>query len=128
MKVYLMIKHIKKIVILSIIFIISGCGGMPMKKVMRECDRGQIFSQYSSCIKNTYDRKGNSPNSSSVRAFYANLAAITEGYNKKELTDAQAKSEAYNAFLRTVQASNDRSASRSMSCYTNPSTGYTNCW
>ena len=120
--------NIKKIILLTSIFVVSGCIGMPMKNVMRDCDVGQSFSQYSFCIKRTYDREGNSPNSSSVRAFYANLAAIKESYNKKELTDAQAKSETYNAFLRTIQASNDRNASKSLTCYTSPTTGYTNCW
>ena len=120
--------NIKKIILLTTIFVVSGCTGMPMKNVMRDCDVGQSFSQYSFCIKRTYDREGNSPNSSSVRAFYANLATIKESYNKKELTDAQAKSETYNAFLRTIQASNDRNASKSLTCCTSPTTGYTNCW
>jgi hypothetical protein len=103
---------------------ISGCG-TPMKTVMRDCDRGQKFSQYAYCIKSTYASQGTTPNASAVRAFYANLDAITESYNNKQLTEAQAKSEAYNAFLRTVQASNDRN--QSISCYTNPYTKITTC-
>ena len=104
--------------------IISGCGTQ-MKTVMRDCDRGQNFAQYSSCIKASYNAGGVDPNHSSVRAFYANLDAITESYNKKQMTDAQAKSEAYNAFSRTVQSSNDRN--RSVNCYTNPYTKITTC-
>jgi hypothetical protein len=79
-----------------------------MKDVLRECDRGQNFDSYAYCIKSTYNKNGNNPNHAAVRAFYANLDMISEAYSAKKITDAQAKSYAYDSFMRTIQASNDR--------------------
>jgi len=79
-----------------------------MKDVMRECDRGQQFDAYAYCIKSTYNAKGNTPNNTAVRAFYANLDMIAEAYRTRRISDAQAKSLAWDSYLKTIQASNDR--------------------
>ena len=99
---------IKWIAILLSILLITSCGAL-MQDVMRSCDRGQNFDSYAYCIKATYSQSGNRPNANSVRAFYANLDMISEAYRGKRVSDAQAKSMAYDSFLRTVQADNDRS-------------------
>lgn len=95
----------------SMIFVISvsltGCGAA-MKDVMKICDTQNKFNLYVSCIKETYNRDGKSPDSLEVLVFYDNLNAITEQYDSKKITNAQAKSYAYDAFIKTVQASNDR--------------------
>ncbi len=86
---------------------LGGCvSGMTMSKVMSQCDDSQKFNTYASCIRTTYDKQGRYPNDAVVRAFYANLNEISEGYKAGKLTDAQAKSAAYNAYLNTVEASN----------------------
>lgn len=79
-----------------------------MKDVMRDCDGWQKFDAYVYCIKSTYNKTGNNPNNLAVRAFYSNLEMIGEAYKENKITDAQAKSYAYDSFMRTVQASNDR--------------------
>jgi hypothetical protein len=100
---------IKGLVVLFLTVAVSACG-TPMKNVMRDCDRGQNFTQYTSCIKSTYTSQGRQPNAAEIRAFYANLNAITESYNKNQITDAEAKSQAYNAFLRIIQSANNINA------------------
>lgn len=100
-------KICKSIAVLMLPLLLGGCGAM-MKDVMRECDRGQNFDSYAYCIKSTYSQKGNKPNDSAIRAFYSHLDMISEAYRAKKITDAQAKSYAYDAFMKTVQASNDR--------------------
>jgi hypothetical protein len=117
-------KMCKSIAVLMLPLLLGGCGAM-MKDVMRECDRGQNFDSYAYCIKSTYSQKGNKPNDSAIRAFYSHLDInkpndsairafyshldmISEAYRANKITDAQAKSYAYDAFMKTVQASNDR--------------------
>ena len=87
--------------------LLAGCGAM-MKDVMRECDRGQRFDSFTYCVKSTYSQTGRSPNESEVRAFYSNLDMITEAYRAKKITEAQAKSMAWDSYMRTIQAHNDR--------------------
>ena len=96
-------------IVLSFVLLalVAGCGAM-MKDVMNECDRWQNFDSYAYCIKSTYNQKGNKPNASAVRAFYSNLDMLSEAYRAKQITDAQAKSMAWDSFMRTVQAGNDR--------------------
>lgn len=96
-----------------VIVMLAGCGTM-MKNVMRECDRGQRFDVYVSCIKTTYSRKGSKPNATEVRAFYANLDMLNEAYKNGRISDAQAKSMAWDSFMRTIQASNDRDDAAAM--------------
>jgi hypothetical protein len=100
-------RFIKWITLLFSSLLLMSCGTL-MQDVMRSCDRGQNFDVYAYCIKATYSQSGNRPNSSSVRAFYANLDMISEAYREKRVSDAQAKSMAYDSFMRTVQAENDR--------------------
>ena len=95
------------LVIFIVFFSLTGCGAM-MKNVMRNCDNVQPFNAYSQCIKTTYSRIGNTPNSAAVRAFYSNLDMITEAYLARQITDAQARAFTWDAYLKTIQASNDR--------------------
>jgi hypothetical protein len=87
---------------------LTGCG-TTMQTVMERCDIGSAFDTYASCIKQTYAKDGRRPNSASVRAFYASLDSLAELHAEKRLSSAQAKAAAYQAFLNTVQADNDRS-------------------
>ena len=96
--------------------LVSGCvTGIPMSRAMTQCDTGQKFSDYASCIRTTYTKQGRYPNDAVIKAFYANLDEIDESYRGGKLTDAQAKSAAYNAYLNTVEASN-RQVSRPRYC------------
>jgi len=107
-----------KIIVFSTLIILSGCGTQ-MHVVMQQCDRGVEFNSYASCIKNTYAREGTNPNHIAVRAFYSNLDAISEAYRDKKITDAQAKSFAYDAYQKTVQASNDKAEAAYNSAFSN---------
>jgi hypothetical protein len=91
----------------SILLLIGGCG-TPMKKVMQQCDRGQAFDSFAYCVKRTYANEGTKPNDSAVRTFYANLDMITETYNNKRITEAEAKSLAWDSYMKTIQASIDQ--------------------
>lgn len=100
----------KRLILLLAVFsclLLGGCGVM-MKDVMSECDRGQSFDSFTYCVKSTYSQKGRKPNDSVVRAFYSNLDLINEAYRAKQITEAQAKSMAWDSYMRTIQASNDR--------------------
>jgi len=90
-----------------ILLLIGGCG-TPMKQVMQQCDRGQAFDSFAYCVKRTYANEGTKPNDSAVRTFYANLDMITEAYNNKRITEAEAKSLTWNSYMKTIQASNDQ--------------------
>jgi hypothetical protein len=86
----------------------TACGTQ-MRDVMRTCDRYTDFSGYAGCIKRIYTADGRSPNSLSVKAFFSHLEAIDEGYRQGKISNARARSLAYDAFIATVQADNDRS-------------------
>ena len=101
-------KNLKILFALLATLSLAGCGTM-MKDVLTGCDRGQEFGGFVYCIKDKYSKEGRDPNHSTVRAFYANLDAIDEAYRDKKITNAQAKSYAYDAFNKTIQAGNDRS-------------------
>lgn len=88
-----------------------------MAVVMSNCDQGQRFDAYAACIKNTYAKSGTRPGSAPVRAFYADLDAISESYRNGRISDAQAKSYAYQAYSRTVEAANDRNSAAALSYY-----------
>ena len=97
-----------RIIFLGLIVItLAGCGAM-MQDVMADCDRGQDFNAYAKCVKSTYNQTGNRPDATAVKAFYSHLDSISEAYVAKQITNAQAKSYAYDAFMKTVQAGNDR--------------------
>ena len=103
-----MISKLKLTAILLATVLLTSCGTM-MKDVIANCDREQDYDNFMYCIKSTYYKEGRNPDSSDVRAFYANLDAIAEAYRAKKITDAQAKVYAYDAFNKTIQAGNDRS-------------------
>jgi hypothetical protein len=82
----------------------------PMSKVVADCEVLKIFSDMASCIKETYSKEGNEPNSVSVRAFYSMIDTINEKYQMKNITEAEARSLTYKALLETVEASNQADA------------------
>ena len=76
-----------------------------MAKVIDTCNgQDTPYPQVSQCIKDTYSKKGNTPNASSVKAFYAELAVIDEDYQAKKISGTQAKANLYRAFNDTVEA------------------------
>ena len=80
---------------------------LPMEKVIDVCNsKDASFPQVSQCIKDMYAQKGNTPNANSVKAFYAELAVITEDYQAKKITNTQAKASLYRAYSDTVGADN----------------------
>lgn len=101
----------KKLVIcFAVASTLSGCAGMQtmsMSKVIDLCNTPTTpIPQVSSCIRETYNTKGNTPNANSVKAFYSELAVIDEDYKAKNITDAQARAGIYRAYANTVEKSN----------------------
>lgn len=88
---------------------LAGCG-TTMEAVMAKCDTNANYDSYSTCVKRTYITEGVSPDDHSVRAFFAHIDAITEAYRAGKITDAQAKSQTFDAYSKTIQESNDRVA------------------
>ena len=85
---------------------LAGCT-LPMTKVIEACnDPSSPFPVVSQCIQQTYAKKGNTPNANAVKAFYAELAVITEDYQAKKISDAQARANLYRAYADTVGADN----------------------
>ena len=101
-----MIKHLLKITGIFGFVLLSVGSGTTMSNVMQACDRGQSYQYYATCIRQTYDAKGNQPNDGTVRAFYAGLDAIREANARGAITDIQAKSATYDLWRRTIDASN----------------------
>ena len=98
-----------KILIMFSLLVLSSFGhATSMSDIMGGCDVGQDYSSYVECIKDRYSRDGNTPNAASVKAFYANMDQIKEASDRGQITNAQAKSLTYRAFLDTVQAENNR--------------------
>lgn len=89
--------------------LLGGCG-TSMRQVMETCDSASTFDLYAVCIKGIYAKEGSRPNAASVKAFYASLDSLTELYADKKISNAQARAAAYQAFVLTVQADNDRRA------------------
>jgi len=104
----------RKITFVAVILALSGCAtriDMPMSTVMARCDVGTNvgnFSFYSYCIKDVYSREGNQPNSPAIRAFYSRLDVIDENYCQNKITNAEAKSYAYQAWREMIDADNQR--------------------
>lgn len=102
-----MVRIVNVGVIAFVCSILMACvSGIPMSRAMSQCDSVQKFSDYASCIRSTYDKQGRYPNDAVIKAFYANLDEINEAFKNGKLTEAQARSAAYNAYLKTVDASN----------------------
>jgi hypothetical protein len=107
-----MMQKLKFLFPLLVTMLIAGCGTM-MQDVIAGCDSVQEFGSFKNCIKNQYSKEGREPNHPAVRAFYAHLDVIEEAYRAKKITNAQARSDAYVAFNKTVQAANDRESAAS---------------
>ena len=111
-------KIFKILLVLFSSFFLTSCGTM-MKDVMASCDRGQSFDAYVYCVKSTYQTQGTRPNSSATRAFYANLDAVNEAYTNNKITQAQAKKLAYDAYMNTIHADNERNEAVSNAAFMN---------
>jgi hypothetical protein len=97
---------IRLFVILAGLLFLVGCT-LPMTKVIDACnDPSAPFPAVAQCIQQTYAKKGNTPNANAVKAFYAELAVITEDYQAKKISDAQARANLYRAYADTVGADN----------------------
>ena len=81
-------------------------GGVRMEMFMRECEYNPVFTQYARCIKSTYNEKGNYPNSGDTRNFYAQMDEIVEMYNRKMITESQARARLYRAWDVTINQAN----------------------
>ena len=81
-------------------------GGVRMDMVMRECEPNQVFTQYTRCIKYTYTEKGNYPNAGDIRNFYAQMDEIVEMYNRKMVTESQARARLYRVWDVTINQAN----------------------
>jgi hypothetical protein len=103
-----------KLLILIAISFLSACAvTLPMEKVIDTCNGQDVpYPQVSQCIKDTYSKKGNTPNANSVKAFYAELAVIDEDYQAKKISGAQAKAGLYRAYADTVGADNKSNRGR----------------
>jgi hypothetical protein len=106
----------KKIIIIGVAVLLVGCG-TKMATVMSNCDQGQRFDSYAICIRSTYDKSGRDPRAPIVRAFYADLDAISESYRNGQISNAQAKSLTYQAYSRTIEAANERSSAAALSYF-----------
>jgi len=119
-EVIAMIKDMKVTAFFFLVFVLTTLTGcqtttasmQPQRKqmqaVLNECDRGQSFDLYVSCVKGTYQTQGTMPNSPVVRAFYSNLDMINESYLNKTITQAQAMSYSYDSYMRTIHSDNVR--------------------
>lgn len=99
----------KKAIIALLMLTLNGCANMPMDRVMSRCDIGtniENFSFYTYCVKTTYSKEGNKPNSAATRAFYSQLDVIDENYRQRKITNAEAKAYAYRAWQLTIDADN----------------------
>ena len=110
-------KSIKTALFYSATFLLASCETMPaappkmrMSTVMNECEATYKvdFDQYANCIKLRYAAEGTTPDAVSVRAFISNLDALNEMYTNKQITNAQAKAQAYDYYLKTIHAQNER--------------------
>jgi len=81
-----------------------------MQTVLNECDNGQSFDVYVDCVKSTYRSQGTLPDAPISRAFLAQLDVLNESYKNGQLSQAQSKALAYDAFLKTIYADNQNSA------------------
>lgn len=101
----------KPLLFFAAALLLAGCAtvpDMPMSTVMRRCEHLTNFTDYSRCIRVTYDNEGNDPSGPSVRAFYALMAEIEEANQKGVMSNIQAKAAAHRAFMNTVDADNNR--------------------
>jgi len=117
---------LRNLLVLSALLALSACETAPtgpvrknMQVVMNECDQGQSFDSYVYCVKSTYQSQGTMPNSSAVRAFYANLDAVNEAFLNKTITQVQAKKLTYDAYMSTVHADNVRNQAASDAAFMN---------
>lgn len=82
-----------------------------MERVLQECEKQQPYPEYAACIRERYNKVGNSKKSGAVFAFYALLEEIKEAYLKAQessepMTEAKARSNVYRAWQSTIEASN----------------------
>ena len=113
-----------------ILILIEGCASQPqvqqvvsnkkpMQAVMNECDVGQNFDLYAKCVKSTYISDGTRPDAPTSRAFLLQLDVISESFQNGNITQAQAKSSAYESYLKTIHADNLNEKAAANAAYLN---------
>ena len=97
-----------KLLILILTSFLCACATtLPMEKVIDDCNSQDMpYPKVYKCIKDTYSKKGNTPNANSVKAFYSELAVIDEDYRTKKISEVQAKANLYRAYSDTIDAYN----------------------
>jgi hypothetical protein len=88
-----------------------------MLQLLNDCDSGQAFDVYVDCIKITYHSQGNAPGIPIIKVFYSNLDMINEAYANKAITNAQAKSQTYDSYMKTIHAENTRNRETMFNIY-----------
>lgn len=92
-------------ILLILLFVGVGydalAGSEFMSDTMDNCDNKTTktdFSLYVECIKDMYNLEGVMPSDPSIKRFYYRLDDLSERYKRKELTQLQAMSAAYDAY------------------------------
>lgn len=83
----------------------ASAGSEFMSDVMDNCDNKTAkidFSLYVECVKDMYDSEGVKPGDPSIKRFYYQLDEVSERYRRKELSQSQAMSAAYDAYEHIV--------------------------
>ena len=118
----------KLIALIGLPIFLVACNTEPnMDAVMGSCEGNSNFNSYVSCIKTTYKRD---PNARAVRAFYAQLDAISDDLKSGKVSEARARADAHMAYEATIGVANTRlreawdrqqainSMNRTINCYT----------
>lgn len=82
-----------------------------MERVLQECDAQAEYPAYAQCIKDRYNKVGNTKKSGTVWAFYTLLDEIGDTYAASQSTSApmtksQSRANVYRAWQSTIEASN----------------------
>ncbi len=91
-----------------------------MNDVMRQCEKEQVFNEYSQCIKNTYNKEGNNYFSDAkIGAFYATLGEIQESFTQGKMSEAKARANLYKVYMETIDGKKNycQLVSNTVFCY-----------
>lgn len=80
-----------------------------MEVIIKACDvPANSYIEMTNCIKDTYSKVGNTPDSMSVRGFYARIDSTTEAIKSKSITEKQGRALVYKDYSETVGLENYR--------------------
>ena len=86
---------------------LSACSSMTIGEAMRACDTGKDFSNYASCLKTTYAKKGDGKDTIAIRAFNGYVNEISNAYKNGQMTHDHAMDQVYSAYENTVKSDSD---------------------